>query len=88
MGIQNYLTFLVTVFVFIMTPGIDTLFIINKSIGQGKRAGIYTISGIIAGVLFHIFNGTENCADNKIITQDHPLPARQEIKIVLTNAAK
>lgn len=53
MGVEYFLTFLVTALVFIMTPGIDTVFILNKSIGQGKRAGIYSTFGISAGVLVH-----------------------------------
>lgn len=53
MGVEYFLTFLITALVFIMTPGIDTVFILNKSIGQGKRAGIYSTFGINAGVLVH-----------------------------------
>lgn len=53
MGIDNFVTFALTAFLFIMTPGMDTLFVINKAIGQGKKAGIYSALGVNAGVLFH-----------------------------------
>jgi threonine/homoserine/homoserine lactone efflux protein len=53
MGIVNPLTFTITALFFIMTPGIDTIFILNKTIGQGKKAGIYAALGINSGVLFH-----------------------------------
>jgi len=55
MGIQNFITFLVTALFFVMTPGIDTLFILNKSISQGKKSGIYATLGINTGVLTHTF---------------------------------
>lgn len=55
MGIQNFITFLVTALFFVMTPGIDTLFILNKSISQGKKSGIYAALGINTGVLTHTF---------------------------------
>ncbi len=53
MGIENFLTFIITALLFIMTPGIDTIFVLNKSIAQGKKAGIYSTLGINAGVLVH-----------------------------------
>jgi RhtB (resistance to homoserine/threonine) family protein len=53
MGVENFLSFIITALIFIMTPGIDTIFILNKSIGQGRRAGIYSTLGINTGVLVH-----------------------------------
>lgn len=53
MGIINYLTFIITAFVFIITPGMDTVFVLNKSIGEGKKAGIYSTLGLNTGVLGH-----------------------------------
>ncbi|UGU17295.1 LysE family translocator [Sinomicrobium kalidii] len=53
MGIENFLTFVVTAVFFIITPGIDTVFVLNKSISQGKKAGIYSTLGINSGILAH-----------------------------------
>jgi RhtB (resistance to homoserine/threonine) family protein len=53
MGVENFLTFIITAQFFIMTPGLDTIFILNKSIGQGKKAGVYSTLGINTGVLIH-----------------------------------
>jgi threonine/homoserine/homoserine lactone efflux protein len=53
MGIDNFVTFALTAFLFIMTPGLDTIFVINKALGQGKKAGIYSALGVNAGVLVH-----------------------------------
>ena len=53
MGIVNYLTFLITALVFVMTPGLDTLFVLNKSVIFGKRSGIKASLGVNTGVLTH-----------------------------------
>lgn len=53
MGIENFLTFIITALFFVMTPGIDTIFVLNKSIGQGKKAGVYSTLGINTGILVH-----------------------------------
>ena len=55
MGIENFITFMVTALFFIMTPGIDTVFVLNKSIGQGKKSGVYATLGVNTGVLTHTF---------------------------------
>ncbi len=52
-GIQNFVLFVTTVIFFTMTPGIDTIFVINKSISKGKRAAIYSTFGIILGLIVH-----------------------------------
>lgn len=52
-GIENFLTFVIAATIFVLTPGLDTIFILNKSIAQGKRAGIYATMGINTGVLVH-----------------------------------
>lgn len=53
MGIENFLAFLLTALFFVMTPGLDTVFILNKSITQGRKAGFYASLGINSGVLVH-----------------------------------
>jgi threonine/homoserine/homoserine lactone efflux protein len=53
MGITGYTTFLLTSLLFIMSPGIDTIFILNKSIVEGKKWGVYATLGITTGVLVH-----------------------------------
>tara|TARA_B100001059_G_scaffold229599_2_gene262415 strand:- start:1390 stop:1986 length:597 start_codon:yes stop_codon:yes gene_type:complete len=46
---------MVTALFFIMTPGIDTVFVLNKSIGQGRKSGIVSAMGINTGILTHTF---------------------------------
>lgn len=55
MGIENLMAFIITALFFIMTPGIDTIFVLNKSISQGKKSGFYATLGINTGVLIHTF---------------------------------
>ncbi|AUC86724.1 LysE family translocator [Polaribacter sp. ALD11] len=55
MGIENFITFMLTAFVFVITPGIDTVFVLNKSIGQGRKSGINATLGINTGILAHTF---------------------------------
>ena len=53
LGIENYLLFMMTALFFIMIPGIDTVFIINKSIMRGRKSGVISAMGLNAGVLTH-----------------------------------
>lgn len=52
-GIINFETFLLTGILLNLTPGNDTIFILTKSIGQGKKAGIISALGIGTGSLIH-----------------------------------
>lgn len=52
-GIENYFGFLVAGIILNLTPGSDTIYILSRSISQGKRAGIVSAYGIITGVLIH-----------------------------------
>lgn len=53
MEIENIFAFMVTALFFIMTPGIDTIFVLNKSIAQGRKSGVYATLGVNTGVLTH-----------------------------------
>jgi RhtB (resistance to homoserine/threonine) family protein len=52
-GIINFETFLIAGILLNLTPGNDTIFILAKSIGQGKKAGIISALGIATGSLIH-----------------------------------
>lgn len=53
LGIENFTTFMVSALFFIMTPGMDTFFVLNKSISYGRKSGIASAIGVNAGVLIH-----------------------------------
>jgi RhtB (resistance to homoserine/threonine) family protein len=52
-GIIHFETFLITGILLNLTPGNDTIFILSKSISQGKNAGIVSSLGIATGSIVH-----------------------------------
>lgn len=52
-GIENYAAFILAAIVFSMTPGIDTFFVLNRSVAQGRRTGVYSTLGISTGIVVH-----------------------------------
>jgi RhtB (resistance to homoserine/threonine) family protein len=52
-GILHFETFLLTGILLNITPGNDTIFILSRSIAQGRRAGIVSALGIGTGTLVH-----------------------------------
>lgn len=53
-GINNFLGFLLAGIVMNITPGADSIYIITRSIAQGKKAGIYSVLGIVTGAVTHV----------------------------------
>lgn len=51
--IQNLTLFILSSIVFILTPGLDTIFVVNKSLTESKKSGLVSAAGISFGVLFH-----------------------------------
>lgn len=54
-GIIHFEAFLLAGILLNLTPGNDTIFILAKSIGQGRQAGIVAAFGIAAGSVVHTF---------------------------------
>lgn len=52
-GISNFETFLMAALILNITPGADTMYILGRSISQGKKAGILSALGISTGSLIH-----------------------------------
>ncbi|NOK05422.1 MULTISPECIES: LysE family translocator [Myxococcus] len=46
--------YFLAVLALILTPGPDTMFVLARSMGQGRKAGIVSALGIFVGCLFHI----------------------------------
>lgn len=53
LGILHFETFVVAGILLNLTPGNDTIFILSKSIAQGKKAGMLSVAGIATGSLIH-----------------------------------
>lgn len=58
-----------------LSPGPDMLYVISRSLGQGRKAGIISALGIGAGTLVHTSIGIWPCSNSRIIT--NRLPAHQ-----------
>ena len=54
-GIENFGAFLLAGIILNLTPGADTMYILARSISQGKKAGIYSVLGISSGIIIHTF---------------------------------
>ncbi len=52
-GIINFETFIIAGILLNLTPGNDTIFILSRSIAQGKQAGIMSVIGIATGSIIH-----------------------------------
>lgn len=52
-GIIHYETFILTGILLNITPGNDTIFILSRSMAQGKKAGFMSALGIATGSLIH-----------------------------------
>ncbi|MEZ4810862.1 MAG: LysE family translocator [Allomuricauda sp.] len=57
-GIVNFETFLIAGLILNLTPGTDTMYILGRSLGQGKKAGVLSALGICTGSIFHIIFAT------------------------------
>lgn len=52
--INELLLFSLAAFVLVISPGPNMIYLISRSITQGKKAGIISLTGVICGFLFHI----------------------------------
>jgi len=52
-GIENYLIFIASGIILNITPGNDTIYILSRSIVQGRKAGVISVLGISTGCLAH-----------------------------------
>lgn len=52
-GINNFEAFILAGLILNLTPGADTMYILGRSVSQGKKAGILSALGIATGALVH-----------------------------------
>ena len=52
-GIINFEAFLIAGLILNLTPGVDTMYILGRSISQGKKAGVLSALGISTGGFIH-----------------------------------
>jgi threonine/homoserine/homoserine lactone efflux protein len=54
-GIENYFGFIIAAIILNLTPGVDTIHILTRSVYQGKAAGFISVAGIMSGCVIHVF---------------------------------
>ncbi len=52
--LPNFLAFLIATLILLVIPGPAVLFVVGKSIDQGKMSGIISVLGIAFGTVFHV----------------------------------
>ena len=52
-GIIHYEMFLIASIILNITPGSDTIYVLSRSIAQGRMTGIYSVLGTSAGCVIH-----------------------------------
>jgi threonine/homoserine/homoserine lactone efflux protein len=53
LGTHSLATFMLASLLLNVTPGPDTLYIVSRSVAQGRRAGVWSVLGISTGCLVH-----------------------------------
>lgn len=54
MPFHEVLIFAFAAFVLVLSPGPNMIYLISRSISQGKKAGLISLAGVICGFMFHI----------------------------------
>ncbi|MDQ0859487.1 LysE family translocator [Bacillus sp. V2I10] len=57
-GIHDFTLFLISSLIFIATPGIDAMFVLSRSISNGRASGIAASAGIATGAFVHTILST------------------------------
>ncbi len=52
---SNFSLFLTATLILLLTPGPAVLYVIARSIDQGRKAGLVSVLGLAFGTLFHVF---------------------------------
>ncbi|WP_136667122.1 LysE family translocator [Flavobacterium sp. H122] len=53
--LHELILFIVSAFILVISPGPNMIYLISRSITQGRKAGLISLLGVICGFLFHIF---------------------------------
>ncbi len=53
LGVQHLFTFVISGILLNLTPGQDTMYIVGRTVSQGRRAGLLSVAGIASGSVIH-----------------------------------
>src|SRR5690554_1291646 len=54
-AIDNIMLFAAAALLMVLTPGPNMIYLISRSICQGRRAGVISLFGVASGFLVHMF---------------------------------
>lgn len=54
-SILNIELYFISAMLLVMTPGVDTVLVLNKSIAQHRSAGVFAALGVSMGIFVHVF---------------------------------
>jgi threonine/homoserine/homoserine lactone efflux protein len=57
-SLQDLVTFMLAALVLVLTPGPNMIYLISRSITQGRMAGVTSLLGVIIGFLFHMMTAS------------------------------
>ena len=52
--IANLLTFALVALGMVLTPGPNMIYLVSRSISQGPKAGLISLSGVAVGFIFYV----------------------------------
>ncbi|MCL1666986.1 LysE family translocator [Elizabethkingia ursingii] len=52
--IHDLIFFIIAAFILVISPGPNMIYLISRTITQGRKAGLISLAGVICGFLFHI----------------------------------
>ncbi|XJR85939.1 LysE family translocator [Elizabethkingia anophelis] len=52
--IHDLIFFIIAAFILVISPGPNMIYLISRTITQGKKSGLTSLAGVICGFLFHI----------------------------------
>lgn len=58
LSLQQWLIFAFAALLLVLTPGPNMVYLISRSICQGKKAGVISLSGVVLGFLVHMVSAT------------------------------
>ncbi len=53
LGIENLGAFILAAIIVVITPGVDTVMVLTRSMSKGKKAGLYSALGVSLGLIVH-----------------------------------
>lgn len=52
--LNDILIFALAALILVITPGPNMIYLVSRSVSQGKKAGVISLTGVISGFVFHI----------------------------------